>query len=155
MDLKDPLPQETGTGLDQLISIENLDGESGDDKLIGDQRKNRLYGRLGDDTLIGHGGTDRLYGGEGQDRLNGGVGDDYLYGGSDQDVFVASLGHDIVRDFELGQDRIQIDSFSNYEFNIQGGHLRIDFGNDSSLLLENVEISDFMALSSNPIFTTF
>ena len=154
VDLKDLLPQETGTGLDQLISIENLDGESGDDKLIGDQSKNKLYGRLGDDTLIGHGGTDRLYGGEGQDRLNGGVGDDYLFGGSDQDVFVASLGHDIVRDFELGQDRIQVDSFSNYEFNIQGGHLRIDFGNDSSLLLENVVISDFMALNPNLFVTT-
>jgi Ca2+-binding RTX toxin-like protein len=54
---------------DTLISIENLDGSSHDDVLVGDTGANKLQGGDGDDVLKGGGGSDKLYGGNGNDIL--------------------------------------------------------------------------------------
>ena len=75
---------------DRLTGIENLDGSSHADHLIGNGRNNRLNGEDGNDNLEGGAGDDQLEGGAGADRLNGGDGhDDWaLYGGSDAGVTV-------------------------------------------------------------------
>ncbi|MGO4832234.1 beta strand repeat-containing protein, partial [Rhizobiaceae sp. 2RAB30] len=52
---------------DTFIDIENVDGSTYDDLLIGSAVANRLNGGNGDDTLVGLGGADALIGGDGID----------------------------------------------------------------------------------------
>ncbi|MFQ6552598.1 M10 family metallopeptidase C-terminal domain-containing protein [Aestuariibius insulae] len=64
----------------------------------------------------GEAGDDRLNGGRGSDLLDGGLGDDVLTGGAGEDSFRFSteLGEDNVdriRDFEVAEDLILLDSF--------------------------------------------
>ena len=60
-----------------LISIENLTGGGGDDRLSGDEGPNVLDGgRFGDDILEGRAGDDTLIGGSGTDDGDGGEGTD-------------------------------------------------------------------------------
>lgn len=67
--------QNTGEGVDLLVSIENLTAGGGNDILIGNSAAN---------TLIGGGGKDKLKGGGGNDTLIGGKGSDvYIYGSGD------------------------------------------------------------------------
>ncbi|WP_284164501.1 calcium-binding protein [Frigidibacter sp. SD6-1] len=65
-----------GSGLDWLISIENLTGSTFNDRLSGNAAANRLDGGAGDDTLIGGAGNDTLFGGAGADTMAGGDGND-------------------------------------------------------------------------------
>jgi Ca2+-binding RTX toxin-like protein len=52
--------QDTGQGMDTLVSIEMLSGTDMDDVLIGDGRANVLIGSGGDDSLSGGGGDDLI-----------------------------------------------------------------------------------------------
>ncbi|MEQ1784195.1 MAG: hypothetical protein ABMA14_22790, partial [Hyphomonadaceae bacterium] len=63
-------PQNTiGSGIDTLVSIENLIGTSFNDILTGNAGANVLDGNSGDDTLTGGAGVDSLLGGDGDDVL--------------------------------------------------------------------------------------
>jgi Ca2+-binding RTX toxin-like protein len=62
-------PQQTGEGLDSLVSIENVTGGDGDDQITGNTLANVLAGADGNDRLNGGGGADRLSGGLGADRF--------------------------------------------------------------------------------------
>ena len=62
-----------GDGIDSLISIENLNGSSGNDVLIGNENVNALSGGGGNDILIGGAGDDILNGGDDIDTV------DYTY----------------------------------------------------------------------------
>ncbi|CAM3504719.1 5'-nucleotidase C-terminal domain-containing protein [Parendozoicomonas haliclonae] len=109
-----------GSGNDQLFGEDGndeLDGGKGHDVLIGNVGHDQLQGGQGDDELWGGSHNDRLEGGAGDDRLLGGsgndylaagAGDDWLLGGSGRDIFdlVAASGHNTVRDFEAGSDRL-------------------------------------------------
>lgn len=110
-------PQKTGLGKDTLVGIENALGSTGNDRLIGSKRANELDGAGGNDSLTGAGGKDVLKGGGGNDLLNGGMGGDLLTGGDGMDQFIyKSLrdsgniwdAQDEIRDFEQGQDRINL-----------------------------------------------
>jgi Ca2+-binding RTX toxin-like protein/pimeloyl-ACP methyl ester carboxylesterase len=57
--------------VDQLFSIENIVGGSGDDNILGNGVANRLVGLDGNDFLRGNGGNDVLLGGNGNDTLYG------------------------------------------------------------------------------------
>ncbi len=72
--------QDTGAGLLELVSIENLGGSDHDDVLHGDDKANFIEGGDGDDLIEGRGGNDTLYGDDGDDILHGGDGDDILMG---------------------------------------------------------------------------
>jgi hypothetical protein len=62
--------QETGNvGVDTLISIENLFGGPGADRLTGNAGTNSLYGGAANDTLIGGGGKDLITGAGGLDVM--------------------------------------------------------------------------------------
>lgn len=80
----DPMDAGGNGGLaagDTLISIENVFGDLGDDRLFGSDGANTLRGEAGDDVLRGRNGDDRLMGGAGDDELKGGWGADVLNGG--------------------------------------------------------------------------
>ncbi|WP_375499960.1 M10 family metallopeptidase C-terminal domain-containing protein [uncultured Nostoc sp.] len=90
---------------DKFISIENLEGSSYNDFLIGDNSNNILTDLAGNDTLEGRAGNDTLDGGAGEDTLWGGDGNDILRGGSGKDILVGDLGNDILEG-GLGDDTL-------------------------------------------------
>lgn len=105
------VPQNTGQGIDTLLSIENVDGSSVNDLIYGHGGANVLHGNEGGDWLWGADGNDLLYGDEGNDVIIGGAGDDFLFGGDGADAFwygdyVGSLGDDHIYYFEDGVDKI-------------------------------------------------
>lgn len=99
-------PQNTGYGLDKLVSIEDVTTGSGDDKIIGNAQANSMNGGFGNDTITGGGGND---------TINGDAGDDRLTGGAGLDVFVfdselASGSFDRITDFSAADDTIQLEN---------------------------------------------
>jgi SpoIID/LytB domain protein len=76
----------TGQGSDVVKGIENVVGSPGDDRIIGNNKANRLEGGDGDDALRGRGGGDVIIGGPGADDLAGGLGPDRLDGSGGNDL---------------------------------------------------------------------
>ena len=67
-----------------------------DRSLQGDNGDNMLVGKLGNDTLSGNGGNDVLLGGAGNDSLSGGDDNDLLVGGAGVDYLDGGNGVDTV-----------------------------------------------------------
>ncbi len=79
VDLNISGPQNTGgSGVEILISIENLGGSEYGDLLIGNTGNNYFEGREGNDTITGGDGNDSINGAEGDDLISGGAGNDML-----------------------------------------------------------------------------
>lgn len=103
-----------GAPFPELISIENIAGSRYADLLIGDDKRNIIWGEGGADEIYGMGGNDKLvgtgsretmYGGAGddvlrgwgeRDQLYGGPGNDWLRGDSDADLLVGGSGDDLL-----------------------------------------------------------
>lgn len=85
---------------DNVIGIEEAEGGSGDDVIIGDDADNVLYGGGGSDHMLGAGGNDALFdearftSGTGSDELLGGDGHDFLFGGTLNDTLFGGAGAD-------------------------------------------------------------
>ena len=96
---------ETEAGLTQL----RLDPGTGQVLQAG-ANGGELRGAAGADLLSEGAGNDRMYGGDGDDTLLGGTGTDQFYGGNGADTFVvlADGQNDVIRDFQPGQDRIDL-----------------------------------------------
>ena len=76
--------------------IDTLQGGDGNDILNGGDGDDVLAGEGSNDILDGSDGDDLLDGGDGDDLLDGGDGDDFLYGGSSGiDTLNGGLGNDI------------------------------------------------------------
>ncbi len=103
---------------DVLVGIENLEGSSHKDTLIGDTADNTLQGNAGDDRLVGGAGNDRLEGGDGADRLVGGDGVDTLIGDAGDDTLIGGLGNDFLQGGDGTDNYIFVGSFG--EDTIQG-----------------------------------
>jgi alkaline phosphatase len=106
-----------GLGDDSLIGgagNDTLGGFDGDDTLDGGDGDDEIWGAAGADSLSGGAGNDILGGGTGSDTIDSGTGSDTMWGGAGADVFVFSdveAGDlDLVQDFELGVDRIRIET---------------------------------------------
>jgi len=90
-------------------------GNSSDNDIQGNAGANTMKGGEGSDRLFGGGGDDWMTGGGGNDTLKGGHGSDVLTGGGGADVFeftvAPTAGHvDLIGDFAVGSDRIDLDS---------------------------------------------
>jgi len=137
-----------------------LYGDLGDDIVGGGKGNDLLYGGLGNDILKGGPGNDTLHGGFGNDILRGSLGndiiygdegDDTLWGGEGQDIFVftENSGNDIIKDFELGEDVIDVGGFAfgDVTQSITDSGLELSFGNSSVMLsgiLSTLEIDSFL-----------
>ncbi len=103
-----------GTGIEELMDPNTekdcLCGGVGNDLLYGDRADDTLNGDEGDDTLFGGKQNDFLAGGEGNDRLSGDFGNDTLIGGNGSDRFVFQAGYDedLIGDFEVEQDFLEL-----------------------------------------------
>ena len=123
----------------------------------GGRNKQTLVGTAGDDVINGYGGRDIIDGGAGNDILIDGRGKDFLTGGEGADVFrFRDDGKkDVITDFEIGIDKIDLTDFSmlytHYDLDIRS---RIDgallvFGDDQFRIYSadggRIEVSDFQA----------
>lgn len=122
--LADPRIQDiifdSATGGWQVRTGSMLDGDAGNNTLIGGISRDLLRGGAGNDVLDGGGGADQLEGGVGDDTLNGGLGNDLLMGGAGVNTLVGGNGDDTYRlsdgtDTLLenageGTDTVQLDS---------------------------------------------
>ncbi len=68
-----------------VSSIENVEGGSGNDEIVGNESGNMLNGNAGNDVIRGGAGTDSLNGGDGDDTLAGNAGNDAMNGGEGTD----------------------------------------------------------------------
>jgi Ca2+-binding RTX toxin-like protein len=71
---------------DTYVSIENVEGSSHDDFIIGDDNDNVIHGNGGHDALFGRAGNDTIVGGDQNDLIDGGAGADILDGGKGVNV---------------------------------------------------------------------
>ena len=130
----DPQPP-IGGDITGTEGSDRLRGTPGDDVIVALGGDDRVFADTGNDILSGGDGRDRLFGGEdrdiligdmGNDFLNGGAGDDVLMGVTGRDVLVGGAGadlfvfgvgdggsrdpnnqgNDLIRDFEVGVDKI-------------------------------------------------
>ena len=111
-----------GSGNDFVSGGDDRDivrGGSGNDVVDGGKHDDFLMGDTGNDHILGGHGWDRLFGGEGNDFLEGGSGDDVLVGGAGDDlmiggagkdrfVYLENAGNDVIREFELDKDVIDL-----------------------------------------------
>ncbi|MFB2934285.1 calcium-binding protein [Aerosakkonemataceae cyanobacterium BLCC-F154] len=136
-------------------------GNAGDDVLNGNQGKDTLFAGDGDDLLHGGKDDDFLSGGVGKDTVSGDlgndtlcgyIGNDSLFGGAGNDIFVlgAGQGSDVITDFAVGQDLVQlINNLSFADLSITQGSgsqvadtlIRVSATNELLASLSNVSAS--------------
>ena len=103
-------------------------------------------------SFLVFGGDDTLSGGAGDDLLDGGYGNDELSGGPGADVFVFAYdsGHDVVTDFQIDEDSIDlstldgIDAMDDLALLQQGDDLIIDLleHGGGEITLQDVDLVD-------------
>lgn len=101
-----------GRGDDAIImkgGRDSVAGGKGDDTISGGADADFLAGQKDDDVLNGQGGVDTIVGGRGDDTLTGGT-------GADDFVFFAHTGHDVITDFVVGSDDIDISASGLADF---------------------------------------
>ena len=81
--------------VDRLENIENIIGSDRDDVIVGNEADNTFEGGKGNDVLIGGAGVDYLTGDEGSDTF----------------VVTTESGTDIILDFEIDSDLLDITAF--------------------------------------------
>lgn len=96
------------------------------------------------DIIDGGAGNDTIFGQEGDDRITGGIGDDLLSGGIGDDLFVLAdgSGNDIITDFEIGSDLLDVSLLNDADGNpVNTGDVTVtsDGEGGSILTFENGE----------------
>ncbi len=93
------------SGINYKLSenIENLTLTGSAIKAEGNDADNILIGNHTNNELIGGSGNDRLIGNEGEDTLSGGIGEDIF-------VFNDLNDADVISDFNINEDKIELDS---------------------------------------------
>ncbi|MCV3769065.1 calcium-binding protein [Rhizobium sp. TRM95796] len=141
-----------GNGKDRVFGGDGDDtvrGGSGPDFLSGGAGRDKLWGNTGNDTLNGGSGKDRLVGGGGDDTLQG----DSTNGGKYADVFVfhKDSGKDVVVDFDVDRDVLQISKGLNKinsaadvikKSTQVGDDVVINLGEGNKITLKDVKLSD-------------
>lgn len=124
-------------------------GTGGDDTIIGTKFKDLLFGKGGDDRIFGNGAADKINGGNGNDKMTGDA-------GADRFVFGNGSGRDIITDFSVGDDILQIKSGVNGSTITDGASalanavqkgddVVIKLGDGNTIKLKNVNLGDLTA----------
>ncbi|MEM7365953.1 MAG: calcium-binding protein [Pseudomonadota bacterium] len=137
--------------LSNHVEAGNLTGTS-DLVMIAAATGSWIQGNVGNNFMIGSGVDDRLDGNAGDDTLFGAEGNDILEGGSGVDTFAASEGTDVILDFVDGEDIIDL-TLLFLDFNDlvaqqlgQDVSLNHAFG---TLIVKNADIGDITASDFN------
>jgi len=104
-----------------------------------------INGEAGNDVLWSSNGDDTIDGGTGDDTINGGAGNDTLTGdaGADTFQFTATSGSDVITDFSLTDDAIQLyyraeDNHTNADLSLVSGVLTWDVDNTTNDVVINM-----------------
>ncbi len=120
-------------------------GGRGDDQLFGTAGGDKLFGGTGNDLLSAGGSDDVLRAGAGDDRLIGGTGVNRMLGGDGADVFhVQDGGRAIVRDFEVGTDRLAIDT-ELFREGLEAQGARVIAGGEVVAVLRGIDTASLTA----------
>ncbi len=94
-------------------AADKIYGSTDADLILGYAGSDVLGGNKGDDDLYAGAGRDKVFGGYGWDIISGGKGRDMLWGGSGCDTFLfeEGSGRDIIYDFGLKRDRIDLSDY--------------------------------------------
>lgn len=127
------------------------------DTISGGGGSDHLAGFGGADLLIGGAEDDVLQGDNGRDTLIGGSGSDLMYGGKGRDTFIfgpdafGESSLDVIVDFEVGKDSIQVIGSSDVSYDDASGLLSINNHNvaviDSGFELEVIAGNNFALIS--------
>jgi Ca2+-binding RTX toxin-like protein len=118
-----------------------------------------INGEAGNDNLWGSNGSDIIDGGTGDDSIFGGTGSDTLTGGTGADIFqfTATAGSDVITDFGVGGDAIQLyyraeDNHTNADLSLANGILTWDVDTTTNDVVIDVSAtmnsSDFVDLDA-------
>jgi serralysin len=119
-------------------------GDSSNDTWTGTKKNDKIWGMGGNDILNGGAGNDRIDGGQGNDKLTGGAGKDTF-------VFGKKSGKDIITDFDVKKDVLEIAKGLNGIKSAkdvlkhavqQGKDVVIDLGNSNKITLKKVNLGD-------------
>ena len=128
----------------QVDNFVNVTGTSNADSITGDRGNNYLVGGAGNDTLTGLGGRNTLVGVNSQSANPGSNETDTLVGGEsrnrnrDRDLFVLGdssstfyqgAGNAIIKNFDLGSDRIQLRG-SRSDYDISANSIKLAGSSD-------------------------
>jgi Ca2+-binding RTX toxin-like protein len=112
---------------------------------VGNTLANKITGNAVDNTLLG---------GDGNDTLDGGAGTDILWGQTGADTFLIKTGTylDIIADFTLGTDKLDISAFgftslANAKANMLqvGTDISVNLGGGDALILIGVNLNSMAA----------
>ena len=141
---------------DDVIDIQNLKiGKSSQITLNGDEGDDIIIGNANNNQLYGGGGDDKITGGGGRDIINGGAGSDLLVGGRGRDKFVilADGGTNTIKDFDLDREKIVLEGYngeitdldiSTYPDSGSNKNTLISDGNSLQIVLMNVDSADLI-----------
>ncbi|MEL6617602.1 MAG: calcium-binding protein [Pseudomonadota bacterium] len=148
-----------GQGDDTIIGgsgRDRMNGGRDDDLILGGDQGDGLRGGRGNDELKGESGRDGLRGGAGDDTLDGGTGNDVLRGDAGADVFVFETGdgNDVIRDFDLAEDRIELSigatpfatstTATSVIIDYAGGSIEVQGTTDETGVLETITLPDLV-----------
>ncbi len=162
---------------------DRINGDAGNDTLIGGNGRDIIFGGTGndlldggnqEDVLNGDAGNDTLIGDKGEDTIDGGADDDFIDGGKDNDLltggdgadtffFRSGDGRDIITDFSLGIDKIDLTmlriwDISQLVITETGSGVRINTGDFNYIEITGLSAgmlsnADFI-LADAPVITT-
>ena len=145
-----------GETIDQVEIEPTIEGSNKGEKLRGTQKDDVIDAKGGDDKVIGRKGADIVLAGEGDDYIVGHKDDDVLSGEEGADTFYFRKGHgaDVITDFEIGTDLIEIGKgakkFGQLDFDQQGDDVVVSF-NNVEITVQDVLVAD-LADSDNFLF---
>ena len=136
----------TSDGNDNTV---RLRGGDFDDVLIGGDNADTIEGNAGDDTLTGNGGDDIITGGLGDDILTGGGGGDTFVYNAVGDSGIGSGNRDIITDFEIDVDTIDLVGlslagtpvfigFAQFSADAANGEVRLNLAGDKVIIQVDV-----------------
>ncbi|MGE0204776.1 MAG: M10 family metallopeptidase C-terminal domain-containing protein [Hyphomicrobiaceae bacterium] len=133
-----------------------LYGEAGNDTISGGAGSDQIYSGGDNDTIDGGGDADYILAGLGNDVIDGGMGNDTIFGegGTDTFKFADDWGHDTIRDWLNGTEKLDVSGVTGLDnfgqltiYNIAGG-VQVYFGGNTITLsgwnTTHIDASDFI-----------
>jgi Ca2+-binding RTX toxin-like protein len=109
-----------------------LNGDSGNDTIVGSSGIDSIFGGDGNDEISGGAGNDLINGNDGDDLLSGDGGDDTVFGDLGVDLLLGGAGNDLL-DGGFGNDSLDGEDGDDSLFGSFGDDLLIGSGGDDQL----------------------